>query len=127
MLNSVCHFEIPADDVDKLQQFYSGLFGWTFTKMPGPVDYYIIETGAELPKGGMMARQVPEQCPVNYIMVESLDSSLGKAQELGATVVVPKTAVPTMGWFAVLIDPQKNPIGLWQTDPNAVCASAAKE
>jgi predicted enzyme related to lactoylglutathione lyase len=27
--------------------------------------------------------------------------------------------VPTMGWFATGSDPEGNPIGLWQTDPNA--------
>ena len=44
---------------------------------------------------------------------------LKKAVELGAKVTVPKMPVPAMGWFAVLMDPQNNPIGLWQDDTNA--------
>jgi predicted enzyme related to lactoylglutathione lyase len=28
-------------------------------------------------------------------------------------------AVPGMGWFATGEDTEGNPIGLWQTDPNA--------
>jgi len=33
--------------------------------------------------------------------------------------VMPKTAVPKMGYFAVCLDPEGNPIGLWEMDPNA--------
>jgi len=42
MINTVCHFEIPADNVDALQDFYGKLFGWKFEKMPGPMDYRMI-------------------------------------------------------------------------------------
>ncbi|MBM3302619.1 MAG: VOC family protein, partial [Deltaproteobacteria bacterium] len=47
MFNTVCHFEIPADDVESLQRFYTRLFGWTFEKAPGPFNYYFIHTGSE--------------------------------------------------------------------------------
>lgn len=30
-----------------------------------------------------------------------------------------KSAVEGMGWIALLSDPQGNPFGLWQTDPEA--------
>jgi uncharacterized protein len=119
MHNHLCHFEIPADDVPALQNFYNGLFGWTFEKMPGPIEYHIIKTPAENMCGGLMPRQNPQQGPVNYIAVESLDATLAKAAEAGATVIMPKTPVPGMGWFAVLFDPQRNPFGLWQDDTSA--------
>ena len=66
--------------------------------------------------GGMMRRQVPQQMPVNYVSVESVDESVAKAKALGATVVVEKMPVPGMGWFAQLIDPQGNPFAVWQAD-----------
>ena len=122
MLNTVCHFEIPADDIPTLQKFYGGLFGWNFTKMPGSTgeqEYHIINTGDESLGGGMMNRQDPSHAPVNYVMVETVEASLNKAVELGAKVIVPKMPVPGMGWFAVLMDPQNNPIGLWQEDTGA--------
>ena len=37
MDHTIVHFEIPADNVEKLQKFYSELFGWKIEKMPGPV------------------------------------------------------------------------------------------
>jgi uncharacterized protein len=118
MLNNVCHFEIPAHDVASLRGFYNDLFGWTSEKMEGPFDCYLINSPGE-PKGGMTARQSPEHGPTDYVQVESIEDSLKKAQELGAYVVVPKSPVPGMGWFAVLTGPQKNLLGLWQDDPKA--------
>jgi hypothetical protein len=31
----------------------------------------------------------------------------------------PKTAVPNMGWFAMLTDPQGNGFAMWQSDSKA--------
>ena len=42
--HTIVHFEIPADDVERLRRFYSNLFGWKIEKTPGPVDYWMIET-----------------------------------------------------------------------------------
>lgn len=37
--HTVIHFEIPADNVEKLKAFYSELFGWKIEKAPGSIDY----------------------------------------------------------------------------------------
>ncbi|MEW6110598.1 MAG: VOC family protein [Thermodesulfobacteriota bacterium] len=127
MANHVCHFEIPADDIGALKGFYGGVFGWSFERMPGDMEYHLIKTteasqcgtsGGDV-CGGIMLRQDPHQGPTNYICVDSIDESLEKAHAAGATDIVGKSAVPKMGWFAVLLDPQKNPFGLWQDDANA--------
>jgi predicted enzyme related to lactoylglutathione lyase len=53
------------------------------------------------------------------VNVESVDRSVARAKELGAKVTKPKAAVPGMGWFAMLTDPQGNDFALWQTDATA--------
>ena len=35
MINTVCFFELPADEFEPLQDFYNKLFNWTFEKVPG--------------------------------------------------------------------------------------------
>ncbi len=40
----VVHFEIHATDPEALVAFYSGLFGWSFTRAEG-MEYWLIETG----------------------------------------------------------------------------------
>lgn len=119
MINTVCFYEIPADDPDVLQKFYGDMFNWKFEKIPGGFRYYKIRMGHETVKGGMTARQDPAHTPVNYVKVESVQASLDKAVKLGARVIVPRKPVPSAGWFAVVFDPQGNRLGLWQEDPNA--------
>lgn len=128
--NSVSHFEIYADDPEQLQQFYTSLFDWTFESVPG-MDYRFIKTVDADEKGmpsqrggingGMLTRPAgfTERAWLNYVNVESIDASVARAEGLGATVMRPKTAVPGMGWFIILMDPQRNVFSLWQTDPGA--------
>jgi hypothetical protein len=44
---------------------------------------------------------------------------LTKVTDLNGNVLVSKTAVPGMGYFAVCQDTEGNSFGLWETDPNA--------
>jgi len=48
-----------------------------------------------------------------------LDESLKPAASLGAQILRPKSAVPKMGWFAMVADPEMNVFGIWQDDPDA--------
>jgi predicted enzyme related to lactoylglutathione lyase len=121
MHHKIVHFEIPADDVQRAIEFYKGLFGWEFSGEPGFEGYWTFNTGdPEVDAGGgLMARQQPGQGIVNYYQVESVDEYVAKVQELGGTVVMPKSPVPGMGWFALILDPEGNSFGLWQSDPSA--------
>src|SRR6478672_12037167 len=127
--NAVSHFEIYADDPEKLGQFYTSLFDWTLQPMP-EMNYTLIRSVETDPKGmptqsggingGMLS--VPGYKPgawVNYVNVESIDASVAKAQKLGAKVTKPKSPVPGMGWFAMLIDPQGNAFAMFQSDEKA--------
>jgi predicted enzyme related to lactoylglutathione lyase len=125
MDHTIVHFEIPADDVEKLRKFYSELFGWKIEKMPGPVDYWGISTVPVDEKGmpvrpgvngGMMKRQNPEHKPVNYIIVESVDEYVKKIEALGGKIVVPKMEIPGIGWWAMALDPEGNQFAILQAD-----------
>ncbi len=118
-MNTFCHIEIPADDLPALQRFYSELFGWTLQKAPGDMEYYLLELKPDAMGIGMMQRQAPEHGIVPYVLVEDVSLSLEKAVALGAAVIMQRTAVPAMGWFAVFLDPQKNAMGIWQNDEKA--------
>jgi len=115
--HTIVHFEILADDVEKLRKFYSELFGWKIEKTPGPVDYWTIETVPVNEKGmpirpgvngGMMKRETPDQKSANYIAVESVDEYTKKIEALGGKIIVPKMEVPGVGWWALALDPEGN-------------------
>jgi predicted enzyme related to lactoylglutathione lyase len=134
--HTIVHFEIPADNPERAAKFYRELFGWKFERWENPsgIEYWMVETvptdekGAPVRpgvNGGMMPRMYPSQQPVNYISVESVDDAVAKAERLGAKVMMGKTAVPGMGWFAQLTDPEGNIIAVWETDMAAAAEKAA--
>jgi len=116
------HFEIPTDNPDRAIAFYSALFGWKFEKWPGPVDYWVIQTGDTAEpgiNGGMMQRRDPNQPCVNTIGVADLDQTLKAVENKGGQCVVPKMPIPTVGWLAYCKDLDGHIFGLMQPDANA--------
>jgi predicted enzyme related to lactoylglutathione lyase len=140
MDHTIVHFEIPADQPERAAQFYRDLFGWEISKWEGSADqregfeYWMVRTVPTDDKGmptrpgvngGLMRRMFPGQAPVNYIVVENVDDYVRRAQKLGAKLMMEKTPVPSMGWFAQLTDPDGNVFAIWETDSNAGQAAAA--
>ena len=119
---TIIHFEIPAQDVDKLKSFYENLFGWKIVKTPGDfMEYWVIQTVPTDDKGmpmrpgvngGMYKKQSESNIPVNYIRVEDIDKALNDVVKLGGKVTVGKQEVPGIGYVAQIRDPEGNPIAM---------------
>lgn len=109
------HYEIAGRDGEKLERFYSGLFGWEIErKKAGGYPYGQIAAAQEgAPSGGI--RHEPEGKPeiVLYIGVPDVEAALEKARKLGAAVRIPVMRTPDVT-FALITDPEGNPIGLVQ-------------
>jgi len=120
------HFEIPAENIEKLKKFYSDLFGWTMNKYPGPTTYYMVGTVPINEKtmmpirpgvnGGLYGKKdatSPDLAvPLNYISVESVEEYSKKVVTLGGKILVPKMEIPTIGWWALAVDPEGNKFGM---------------
>ena len=50
----------------------------------------------------------------SYISVENLDATILKAQNIGATIIVPAMQVGNMGRLAIVVDPTGAHIAFWQ-------------
>ena len=116
----VIHFEIEAVKPEKLAQFYEKVFSWKFEKWAGPMDYWMIMTGEDEPgiNGGLLKKTENSQ-PVNTISVPSIDEYLNKIAENKGIILVPKKAIPGVGWTALFKDPEGNTFGLMEEDPIA--------
>jgi predicted enzyme related to lactoylglutathione lyase len=123
----VVHFEIHAADPDRAVNFYTTLFGWSFQKWEGPMDYWLVTTGPnEQPgiNGGLVLRQgeIDGQAVIAYVCtvdVEDLDASVQTALDNGGQMALPKMPIPGMGWLAYCKDTEGNIFGMMQGDPNA--------
>jgi uncharacterized protein len=128
-MSRVVHFEIHATDPELLVAFYTALFGWTIQKWDGPMDYWLIRTGAPEERGidgGLLRRQgdVPAamQAVNAYVCtvgVASAESALAQAVELGGELAVPVMPVPGIGWLCYAKDPDGNIFGMLQPDAAA--------
>ena len=124
MPDPVVHFELPADNVERAQDFYRHAFGWSVNSMPG-MGYTLLatapsgENGAPVEpgaiNGGMLARQVPITSPVVTIEVKNIDEALARIETLGGRVVRGKQPVGSAGFAAYFADSEGNVLGLWQT------------
>ena len=114
--------ELGTNDVDGAQRFYEDVFGWTTTDMGSDFGGYRIFDrlqGSGRGHAGLMQLQDAAVPPmwVPYVGVEDTDSTVAKAQELGASTIVEPMDVPTVGRFAVIKDPQGAIFGIIKAEP----------
>jgi len=117
VVKTVVHFEIPAQDVERLSKFYSDVFGWKFEKQAmGGMDYWSITTGPRRRSvgGGMYKKQMDMEMPRNYIGVDKIDDAIAAFTSAGGKQAVEKMEVPGFGWSYIGIDPEGNAIGLFE-------------
>lgn len=121
-MDSIVHFEIPADDISRAETFYKTAFGWNMNSMPG-FGYTMIQTAESDdngPKerarinGGMLKRQNPIQSPILTISVDSMDAAIETVKSNGGTIVRESKPVGDMGLAAYFKDTEGNVLGLWQ-------------
>jgi len=117
------HFEIPADNPERLIGFYSVVFGWSFHKWEGGgMPYWLITTGPnEEPgiNGGLLPKQHENQPCVNTISVANVDDAIATVTANGGEIALPKMAIPGVGWLAYAKDPEGHIFGMMQADTSA--------
>ena len=126
-MNRVVHFEIHAESPDRAVKFYSEVFGWKFHKWDGPMEYWMITTGEDDSpgiNGGMMRRQgtIDGEAVIAYVCtieVENVDEMTAAVTKNGGKTVVPKTAIPGIGWSVYCKDTEGNIFGMMKDDPEA--------
>ena len=126
MSNKLTHFAIHIDDIERAKSFYDGVFDWVFSSY-GQDDFLQIKSdkseNGEL-IGAMQSRKyspVPEkiiglECTIG---VESIDETIEKVKSNGGQVLMPKTAIPYVGYIAKFLDTEGNLICGMQYDNSA--------
>jgi predicted enzyme related to lactoylglutathione lyase len=111
MAHPVVHFEVSGKDLDKLESFYSELFGWKTQKVPGEMPYAMVEKEGDGIGGGI--GQAPEgQGHVTfYVGTDDPQATLDKAKQLGGRTILPVTELPQVT-IALFADPEGHVIGL---------------
>jgi predicted enzyme related to lactoylglutathione lyase len=123
MPDPVVHFEIPADDVERAQRFYSKAFGWKVNSIPG-MGYTMFHTTPTDPQGmvqtpgningGMLKRQAPIDRLLITVQVADMAQALKAIEANGGKVVRGAQPVQGIGVAAYVKDSEGNTLGLIQ-------------
>lgn len=103
-------YDLMTTDPEGAKAFYPAVTGWG-TQVWDTMAYTMWTVG-EGPIGGIM--KLPDEAVaggarphwLGYVAVPDVDATTARARELGATVMVPPTDIPTVGRYSVLADPQ---------------------
>ncbi|MFL6475596.1 MAG: VOC family protein [Nitrososphaera sp.] len=116
------HFDLTVDNPERAMNFYREVFGWKFEKWNGPMEYWIVTTGDEKQpgiNGGLSKRNQSSMPNMNTIGVSSVDTFSKMIDDKGGKVLMTKTPIPGIGWFAACQDTEGNAFGIIQEDSTA--------
>ncbi len=124
-------YELMTTDVKGAIAFYGEVVGWKTQAWEG--GDYTMWLSSQGPLGGVMTLQeqakkmgAPPHWMVN-VEVSDVDATVAKVKELGGQVHVPPTAIPKIGRFSVIADPQGATIAMIQPEGDGMPARDTKK
>jgi predicted enzyme related to lactoylglutathione lyase len=119
-MDPVIHFEMPAEDSERVRRFYENAFGWQTTPLGPEVGGFVLafttETDEEtrIPKkrgainGGFYQRTEPNQTVKFTILVDDIREAMKRVKAAGGKVLGEAFELPNVGLFATFIDTEGN-------------------
>ena len=118
----VIHFEIPAENPDRAVAFYKKVFGWKIENWGGPANYWLITTGEDKEpgiNGAITEKSEMVSATTNTISVQSIDDAVKEISQAGGKILMPKTAVPGVGYMTYCRDTEGNTFGIMEMNQKA--------
>ena len=133
-MNPVVHFEMPAEDRDRMIDFYTTVFGWHAQKLgPEMGNYTIVKTSEAgengFPKepgminGGFFQKCGDNKYPSVVIAVDDIREAMKSVEEAGGKVLAGSTGksepdeIPGVGLYISIMDTEDNRVGMLQPNP----------
>ncbi len=123
MMNKVIHFEIGADNTNRIGSFYRDAFGWNIIGQPTPgIDepYLLaIAGGDDEPgiSGAIMQHHRDEQRVIATIAVASLEDAMQRIAACGGRIVQGPDEIPGVGRHCYCEDPEGTRFGVLESQP----------
>jgi len=111
-LGTFCWETLSTSSVDDAKKFYQRVFGWT--PGAGPGDAVVFSAGPVQVADVQAASSGAPTAWMPHVVVEKLEATRGKAERLGAKIVVAEIPVPEMGRCSIIQDPFGAALGLFE-------------
>jgi uncharacterized protein len=115
----VTHFEFEADNCERAAKFFTSVFGWKIKQWPGMDDYWTVDTGKGKGIGGGLSKKHGTQHVTNMIEVPSVNNYITKIKKAGGKIIMDKTSIEGVGYFANFKDTEGNIWGIMELDKKA--------
>ena len=128
-MDPVVHFEMPADDRERMAKFYQRVFGWRTQMLGEEMGGYVTvattesdENGPKKPgaiNGGFFQRKKdwPAQYPSVVIAVDDIRASMKQVTDAGGEVLGDPMEIPGVGTYVSFYDTEGNRVSLLQPLP----------
>lgn len=127
-MNPVVHFEMPAKDKKRVQEFYSKVFGWQMMQMGEEMAHYVLATTTPTDQpggrptepgainGGFFDYKDDElnRVPHLVISVDNLEESIEAVNNSGGQTIDEPMDIPNIGRYVSIKDTEGNIIGILQ-------------
>ena len=130
-MNPVVHFELPAENRDRMVDFYSKVFGWSAQKFGPEMGNYVVVTTTEpgengRPKnpgainGGFFEKTKEHSNPTVVIAVDDIRASMKSVEAAGGKIIGgghkagEPDDIPGVGLYIAFKDTEGNRIGILQ-------------
>ncbi|MCZ2858392.1 VOC family protein [Blastococcus sp. VKM Ac-2987] len=112
-----CWVDYGAADLAAAKEFYTALLGWEYTGGDPEFGGYLNAEKDGRQVAGLGPQMDPDDPPrwTTYFATDDAAAAVARIREAGGTVLVEPMEVGPMGTMVVALDPQGNPIGLWQS------------
>lgn len=125
-MNPVVHFEMPAEDRDRMTEFYTSVFGWKANKFGEEMGNYVTVATSEMDEnnrpvipgtigGGFYPKaQSDAHYPSVVIAVDDIRESMKMISEAGGKVLSEPVDIPGVGAYVSFIDTEGNRVSILQ-------------
>ena len=127
-MNPVVHFEMPAENKERMSKFYTKAFGWQTNQLGPEMGEYVLVTTTQvdekmMPKksgainGGFFQKtdDTTSQYPSVVIQVDDIKESMKKVEKAGGKIHGEPMEIPGVGWFVSFLDTEGNRVSMLQT------------
>jgi predicted enzyme related to lactoylglutathione lyase len=116
-LGAPCWIDLLSSDLDRSQEFYGAVFGWTFESAGPEYGGYVTASKDGHVVAGLMGNDPQFRSPdgwTSYLHTPDINATLRAATAAGATACAEPMEIKDKGHMALLADPTGASIGLWQ-------------
>ena len=116
-LGAPCWIDLTSSDVERAQDFYGAVFGWTFESAGPEYGGYINAAKDGRPVAGLMANRPEFATPDNwatYFHTADINATVSAVTAAGGASCMGPMEVPAKGYMSLVTDPSSASFGLWQ-------------